>query len=185
MSPTKERAAFYVDGSNFFKHCERLRIYSHQIEWDVFLEDLANGRQIEFANYYDAPRKQDAGHEGYIKQQQFFEHLKLIDWIELRLGRLEYRRDKTTGVKVLVEKGVDTRIAADMVRGAAQDLYDVAYLLSADGDFSYVVKDVQSFGKRVIVATPGTSYHLTEAADVFIHLRRETLREFRRKQGGP
>lgn len=181
---TQARAAFFVDGSNFFKHCEKLQIYAYQLKWDELLQDLAMGRGIEYAYYYDAPKHQDQVPEQAARQQQFFSILRQIPWMEIRLGRLERRTDKR-GFDRLIEKGVDVRIAVDMVIGAMRNRYDVAYLLSADGDFSYVVREVIGLGKEVFVATPGQSYHLGQAATNFIKLKAGRLQGFLRRHGGP
>lgn len=48
------------------------------------------------------------------------------------------------------EKGVDTRIAADMVRYAWEDAYDVGVLVSADKDFEPVVNFLGTKGITII-----------------------------------
>jgi uncharacterized LabA/DUF88 family protein len=48
------------------------------------------------------------------------------------------------------EKGVDTRIATDMIRFAWEDSYDTAVLVSADRDYIPVVNFLDSKGKRII-----------------------------------
>lgn len=93
--------------------------------------------------------------------------------MEIRLGRLEWRGAQAS--RVLVEKGVDVRIATDLIVGAVNNRYDHAYLLSADGDFSYVIQDAIALGKRVFVATPGESYHLKQVASSYILLGRVQL----------
>jgi len=50
------------------------------------------------------------------------------------------------------EKGIDVRLAIDMVMGAARDEYDVAVLVSADTDLVPAVEAVFEMGKRVEVA---------------------------------
>ena len=52
------RAAFFIDGSNFFKLSERLQIYAYQLEWDRLLTNLSYGRSIEYAHYYHAQKNQ-------------------------------------------------------------------------------------------------------------------------------
>jgi len=48
------------------------------------------------------------------------------------------------------EKGVDTRIATDLIRLAWEDGYDAAVLLSADRDFVPVAEFLQTKGIKVI-----------------------------------
>ena len=48
------------------------------------------------------------------------------------------------------EKGVDTRIATDMIKFAWEDAYDTALLVSADQDFVPVVDFLDAKGKKVL-----------------------------------
>lgn len=180
------RAAIFIDGSNFFKNCEELRVYTYQMEWDRFLEDLVRGREIVYARYYDCPKREgDKGIEHQVKRQKlFFSLLRKIPWMRLVFGRLEMRH-KDDGAGYLVEKGVDVNIAVDMVLGAVRDEYDHAFLLSADADYVPAIRAVQEIGKRVLVATPGKSYHLGQVADVFVRLDALRLASFLRRHGGP
>lgn len=50
------------------------------------------------------------------------------------------------------EKGVDTRIATEMISQAWEDAYDVAVVVSADRDFAPVIEFIQTKGKNVIHA---------------------------------
>lgn len=71
------------------------------------------------------------------------------------------------------EKGVDVQLAIDMVRYAVENTYDLAYLLSGDGDFSPAVETARTFGKRVFVASPDASKKLRDSADLSIRLHRD------------
>lgn len=178
-----KRAAIFVDGSNFFKYCEELHIYAYQLEWDTMIRDIVMAREIVYARYYDCPKRENEVPEQAKRQKQFFSLLRKISWMELVFGRLEPRGAGQN--KHLVEKAVDVHIAVDMVLGAAQDKYDHAFLLSADGDFTPAVKAAQDFGKRVYVVTPGNSHQLGQAADVFVRLDSARLNSFLRRHGGP
>ena len=83
-------------------------------------------------------------------------------------------------VKTLKEKAVDIMLAKDMLEGAWQNNYDVAYLLSADGDFTPVVDAARSLGKKVFVAAPGYSSELRRVANTFIPLRNEWFQDCHR-----
>lgn len=50
------------------------------------------------------------------------------------------------------EKGIDVRIALDMLMGAVKDAFDVAILVSADSDLVPALEAVLEVGKRVEVA---------------------------------
>ena len=72
-----------------------------------------------------------------------------------------------------VEKAVDVMIATDMVSMAYEKRYDVAYLLSGDGDFTPAVKKVREIGRKVFVASASHAHKLSQVADAFIPLNRE------------
>lgn len=61
------------------------------------------------------------------------------------------------------EKGVDTRIVADMIRLAWADAYDVAVLVSSDRDFVPVAEFLQTRGIKVVHgAFPPQGSHLSQ-----------------------
>ncbi len=51
-----------------------------------------------------------------------------------------------------IQKGVDTLIATDMVSMAFLGHYDIAFLVSGDGDLAPAVEAVKAAGKQIIVA---------------------------------
>lgn len=55
-------------------------------------------------------------------------------------------------IEATVEKGVDTAIATDMIRLAWEDAYDVAIVVSSDGDLVPAVKFLDQKGRKVIQA---------------------------------
>ena len=58
-----------------------------------------------------------------------------------------------------------------MVSAAMKDGFDVAYLISADGDFIPAVEMVREAGKKVFAATPASGYELKKAVNHFICLK--------------
>ena len=74
---------------------------------------------------------------------------------------------------VWVEKAVDVNIAIDMVSMAHDKKYDVAYLLSADGDYTPAIQKVRDIGCKVFVASPAYGNEISRVADTFISLKRE------------
>ena len=57
----------------------------------------------------------------------------------------ELRRVASFDSVTWVEKAVDVMIATDMVSKAYENKYDIAYLLSADGDFTHAIKKVRDY----------------------------------------
>ena len=75
--------------------------------------------------------------------------------------------------EVIVEKAVDVMLAVDIVVMSERDRFDVAYLLSTDGDFTPAVAAVRASGRKVFAASPGRGVMLQAACDAFIRLSRE------------
>ncbi len=92
------------------------------------------------------------------------------------MGSLIQHPDKT-----FHEKGVDVRIAVEMIRLAREDKYDKAYLISSDTDLVPAVEEVKSLRRTVTyVGFPsGQSFGLTKACESnVILLRAEDLNPF-------
>ena len=103
----------------------------------------------------------------YAKQQSFFDKLREIKNLDIIFGRLEKR--KRDGEVHFVEKATDVNLALDLVLDAQANIYDEAFLVSNDGDFSGAVKAViERFSKKVIYVAIGNtrtiSHHLKKVS---------------------
>ena len=162
------RALVFIDGNNFYF---RLKDLSAQLdgkfsllqfgfrafaEWLVKPNDL-----VEIRYYIGALRRQknEKSEQMYADQQKLIRKLQQ-QRIEVVLGQLIQHPDKS-----FHEKGVDVRLAVEMIRLAREDKYDVAYLLSSDTDLVAAVEEVQSVGKTVqyVGTARGQSFGLTKA----------------------
>lgn len=105
----------------------------------------------------------------------FYQMLQRTDRLEVRLGRRE------GGPGARREKGVDTIITTILLEGALQDTYDIALLLSSDGDFADAVDAVRAKGKRVhnVFFRDARSFHLVNACSGFIDLSTFDLARFK------
>lgn len=166
-----ERVAIFIDGSNLY-HGLRDQIGKTNLDFQKFGELLCKGRKLIRTYYYNAPLKQQYDREKYQSQQRFFERLKRTPYVSLKLGRLIYHQ----GAPV-AEKGVDIKIAVDMLRYAYEDTYDVAILVSGDGDFEDAIEAVKDRGKHVELAYfTNAARQLIDACDVFIQLNKDVLK---------
>lgn len=70
------------------------------------------------------------------------------------------------------------RIGVDMVSLASKNLYDVAVLVSGDGDLTEAVQATKDLGKHVELASfaTGRSDELAAAADVIIALNNAEMK---------
>ena len=96
--------------------------------------------------FYDAIV--DQSHEKYGEQNDYHNRIK-SHGIQVILSRLKPTGNNGTGK--LKQKGVDVRLAVDMITKAYQNHYDYAILLAGDDDFLDVVRAVKDdTGKRVM-----------------------------------
>ena len=104
------------------------------------------------------------------KQERFLKWLKRCE-IEYKLGY--FQTDGKT------EKGVDVKIAVDMIKLAYEDQYDIAFLVSGDGDLVDAVDLVRELGKGVNNLifykhkNPSFSYRLRRACDRYFYLNQQ------------
>ncbi len=162
-----ERVMVFIDGSNFYHGLKNI-IDKKRIDFNNLTNQLVtNDRKLIRVYYYNSPVNQKQFPEMYKEQQKFFISIQSLPYYELKLGRLEPRNG------TVVEKGVDVKLALDMVMFCVRDQYDVAILISADGDFADAVQYVKDMGKHVEVAYPtgGKCQTLKNKCDKFIELK--------------
>jgi len=166
----KDRVMIFIDGSNFY-HGLKENFGFANIDFEHLVNSLINPNKQKLIRvyYYNAPVNKEEEPEKYKNQQKFFNYLKNLAFFEVKLGRLEKRK---SGV---VEKGVDVKLAVDMVMLAVKNAYDLAILISADGDFADAVQAVKDMGKHIVVAYPkgGRLHHLKQVCDFYIPLELE------------
>jgi uncharacterized LabA/DUF88 family protein len=173
----KQRAFVFIDGSNFYHKLKDLCVNFDSkrkflnFKYLEFINWLIGENQFVGARYYIGAIKRvnnDVKSQNlYSDQQKLLSKLDILG-IKAVLGNVIKHPDKT-----FHEKGVDVRLAVEMIRLARKDEYDVAYLLSSDTDLVAAVEEVQSFGKIVIYVgiSKGQSFGLTKVADDVILLR--------------
>lgn len=166
----KKRIMIFIDGSNFYHGLKNV-VGKVNVNFQRLAEKLCGERELIRMYYYNAPRKREEDEEKYKSQQKFFSALDDVPYLTIKLGRLEKRGD------TWVEKGVDVHLAVDMLSMAVKNLYDVAILISGDGDFASAIDAVKDLGKHVEVAYVSQTYQLKTSWDKFIHLSSEYLKD--------
>ena len=167
--PDDDKVAVYIDGSNLYHSLRSLAGRRTDIDFLAFARKLAGSRRLQRVYYYNAPVDQTKEPDRYRKQQRFFQALRRVDYLELKLGRLIYRDWPTVPP---YEKGIDIKLATDMLVHGTNDNYDVAVLVSGDTDFSDALQAVKNFGHHVEVAlfNPGGSQELRNVADRIVRI---------------
>ncbi len=144
----KEKVAVYIDGSNTYNKLKKLGLPEEDKRFDfsAFVSHIVGERQLVSKRYYvGIVRNHDSTHKSeklVRKQQQFLETLRSTGF-EVKPGRIMYDGGR------IREKGVDVKLAVDLVIGAADDLYDIAIIVSSDTDLVPAIKYARYKRKNV------------------------------------
>jgi uncharacterized LabA/DUF88 family protein len=141
----QNRVAIFIDGSNLY-HALRDNCSRVDLNFTDFTSKLCAGRPLFRTYYYNVLQDPNQRPEGFREQQEFLDVLKKTPYLEVRLGGMKLSQG------VPVEKGIDIMLATDLLHFAWNNLYDVAILVSGDGDFAYALQAAKNMGKHVEVA---------------------------------
>jgi len=179
-----KRAFVFIDGSNFYFKLKELtskldgKCSLIDFNFRKFAEWLVVPNELMEIRYYlgviKRERNNPKSEQLYADQQKLLGKLQQQN-IAVTLGQVIRHPDKTYH-----EKGVDVRLAVEMIRFARENKYDIAYLVSSDTDLVAAVEEVKAFGKTVqYLGTPkGQSYGLSSVADDVRLLRPEEIEQF-------
>ena len=165
-----------LDGTNFKGAIETHGLTTH-IRYRQFAIEIAkripegqlSGRWgLQRVVYVTASPIQSHDPARFERWRKFEAMITRQERVELKLGRLE------GGPGRVYEKGVDILVAIELLAGAFKNQYDVAIIVSGDGDFADVAREVRGAGKKIFNAffEAEKSYELARAADGFIPLDR-------------
>ncbi len=166
-----KKAMVFIDGNNLYFGLKK-NIGNYNLNYGKFIRELTSGHDLIRAYFYTAVFKREDDDKLFNGQQKFLSYLQEVPFMQVMPGRIEKRGDE------LVEKGVDVRLAIDLVRFGANRLYDVAYIVSGDGDYAPAVNAVKDMGLNVINCffTDEASTHLKHVCDKFIRLDYDLLK---------
>lgn len=150
----KRKSAVFIDGSNFYFKMRTLIpektdfIGYHYQELVKHL--VSDDEQIVFIGYYVGvvrDTKRTKNHEKALEliqdQQRLFQQLR-YQQIELVKGYLLERDGR------FFEKGVDVRLAVDIVTMAQDRKYDVGYVISSDTDLIPAMQAAQARKRQIV-----------------------------------
>jgi len=155
--PVEKRVFTFIDGQNLYHAVKEAFGYTYP-NYDVLLlaEMICRkkGWVSQKVNFYTGiPNESDD------KMWHHFWEGKLADMgkkgVKTVSRSLRYSNERVTlpdGREITVlagrEKGIDVRIALDVVRMARHDLFDVALIFSQDQDLSEVAKEVREISRE-------------------------------------
>lgn len=98
--------------------------------------------------------------------------------MELKLGRLQ---GQYPDVK---EKGIDVQLSVDLIRFAFNNSYDIAIIISSDGDYVPAIQLAKDLGKIIYNAyfVGSESYHIKNVVDKFIPIDKNLIMSSQLKQ---
>ncbi len=154
-----EKICVLVDGGNFHHLVlKKLGIQESEFSFDSFINFLADGRKIidKGKRFYVGTVREKEGDirakKAMSKQIAFLTRLNSFGW-EIKTSKLRKRTekiiidDRVVGYKDILgkgikeiefertrEKGIDVKMATDLIAGAVDDKYDTAIVISSDTD---------------------------------------------------
>lgn len=170
-----EKVHIFIDGANFYHLVlKKLGIQETQFDFDQFAIFLANGRIIPDLGkrFYIGTIREKEGDlkskEMMSRQTELFTNLKSGKW-EIKTSKLRTRKEKIKidnrvndwkklnrlgifeiEVERMREKGIDVKLATDLIVGAFDKKYDSAIIISSDGDLIPAVDLVRLKLKRKV-----------------------------------
>ena len=169
----KDRVCIYIDAANFYHIVLKvLSLGELDFDFDKFAEYLARGRNICDKRYYIGTVREEAGNEysreAMSRQTKQLDLLKKSHWgintsrlrkrtetIKIDGRTREYSALRAAGFSTITieryrEKGIDVKLATDLLVGALDDKYDVAILVSSDSDLIPAIDRVRYVQKKKI-----------------------------------
>jgi len=166
----KQRVIIFIDGGNLYHNLKR---YEIKIRFEELIRKLETKREVVKIFYYTALLDEAYDSERYALHKDFLDRLKQIPNFQVVLCNLKkiILKDGTADYQI---KGDDVYLASDLIKGAYEDLYDVAIIVSGDEDFIPAIKLAQKNKKRVINAffPKSSSYQLRDCCDGSINLKK-------------
>lgn len=170
-----ERIQIFIDGSNFYHLAlAKIGLKDGQFDYDAFASFLANGRAISNMGkrlYVGTVREQEGNKNSVFamsKQMAFFSYLKSNHW-EIKMSTLKSRLEELVidsrvidfkkllkaGIRKirferLREKGIDVKLATDLITAAMDNRYDTAIVVSSDADLIPAIDWVRHRAKKKV-----------------------------------
>jgi len=170
MVENTERVAIFIDGSNLYHNLKRNHI---KISFEELIKKIEAKREITDIFYYTAELDKKYDSQKYKEHHGFLEKLRKIPRFHVVLCNLK---------KIILDngrfnyeiKGDDVHLAADLIKGSYENLYDVAIVVSGDEDFVPAIEIARANKKKVINAffPKSSAYLLRNCCDGSINLKK-------------
>lgn len=164
-----DRVMIFIDGSNLF---HTFKEFKPDIKYSVkkLVDKLVQGRKLIRAYYFGSEKVPPS--EG---QTKFYDAIR-YEGVDVTTRPIKTRSHTTKcpncqhiwNETTEVEKGVDVMLVTKMLSFGFRNVYDVAILVSGDGDYVSAVEEIRNLGKRVEIVSFRKSIapNLRKIADV-------------------
>lgn len=148
----EKRISIYIDGANFVYGLKSLnpRYSDYHFDFKNFIKKIIGKNKLIDIFYYNASLKQEINPRRFKEQQKLIARLRKMPQCKVILCKRQKRFNKEDEEYYTI-KGDDINLALDMLNDAWENKYDLAVLISGDGDFASLVKYVKSKNKEVEV----------------------------------
>ncbi len=157
IEPSNKRVSFFIDGQNLFHGVKEAFGYRYP-NYDVkklsrcVCEKQGWGEPISIHFYTGVPGKHKSPqwHSFWRRKlDEMKKHGVSVFSRTLVYSRTEHSFKGSSQPKSIGrEKGIDIRLALDVIREVSEDICNIAVIFSQDQDFSEIAKDVRSIAER-------------------------------------
>ena len=140
LAISQERMMIFIDARNIYegqKNYNKIPGTKYVFGYQEMMNFFAEKYRVIRGYFYDGAPHKNQRSEGRCS---FFNELRRSG-ITLRLKEIDYEHNPT-------QKGVDIYLTADMISLAYEGAYDIAVILSGDGDYVALIDLVKSKGKK-------------------------------------
>lgn len=165
----------FIDGGNFY-HLALKKLGLHELDFDfeAFAMFLANERDVQemCKRFYVGTVREKEGDarsvEAMSRQNSLFTIMRNTKW-EIKTSKLktrieeimidsrvaEYKKINKIGIRKITiertrEKGIDVKLATDLIVGAIDNKYDAAIIVSSDSDLIPAIDWVRHRGRKKV-----------------------------------
>lgn len=181
-----QRVVVYIDGLNLYYGIRSIGLERCQWldPWILSMNLLEPGQRLESVHYFASKFLPEGGNEDEaIQQNKYLEALEAIDGLQVHYGyhQAVKRVCPTCGAShsAYEEKETDVNIAVQMVLDCVDDAFDMAILISRDGDLAGPIRAIRARHpqKRVVAAFPSgrKSENLSSAATASFVIGRKRI----------
>lgn len=180
------RAFFYIDGQNVYFGLKNLGVDPRSFNFRLYGEYLCRAipekhvpqKRVLSIKYYSARFPSEINREKHNRDDAYFQALTRYQNITVVEGR--FRTEKVGNRLIPQEKGVDVRLATDLLVDAFHGAFDVAYVVSTDTDLLPAIHHVRKLfsDKKVYGCVFKNLPQFTQACNGLLKIHRPLAEKF-------